>query len=172
MATDEFISHTLTSEDIRLIRSKNELSDRKKLFFTALKRVEKPNEFHVIDANELSYTSLKLIDSDACTACQMCYRICPTKALRSDNRNSKIDFDSYLCINCNSCIDVCEVDAINSSPSFNIKDFFEPSIKRLITFDVKKCENCGNFFTAIGGIKSCKRCMIEDDHARDLWGLN
>jgi energy-converting hydrogenase A subunit P len=171
MAIDEFKTHTIELNQIKDIRQKSEISNRRKFFYMALKRLNRPSTYHVIDAKELSFTSLKLVDEEKCTACQMCYRICPTKALSSDAKNSKIDFDSYLCINCNSCVDVCDYDAIASSPSFNIKDFFEPTLKRLITFNIKLCNMCGGYFSSIGGALSCKRCAIEEEHARELWGI-
>ncbi|NOQ31187.1 MAG: 4Fe-4S dicluster domain-containing protein [Helicobacteraceae bacterium] len=170
-STDEFIAHNLNAEKVKEIRAKSDLSDRKKLFFTAIKRVDVPEQFHVVDAKEVTFTSQKLIDKELCTACQMCYRICPTKALKSDGKNSKIDFDAFLCIKCASCIDVCEPKAIYSSDSFNIKEFFAPSIQRLITYDVKRCNECTAFFTSIQGSEVCHRCQAEEDDAKELWGL-
>lgn len=171
ISIDEFKTHEVDLSQIKDIRKKSEISDRRKFFYMALKRVLKPSKYHVIDAKELLFTSLKIVDEKKCSACQMCYRICPTKALSSDAKNSKIDFDSYLCINCNSCADICDYDAISSSPSFNMKDFFEPSVKRLITFNVKLCDMCGGYFSSIDGATSCKRCSVEEEHARELWGI-
>lgn len=99
-ATDELVEHSLQKKDIALLKQKN-ITQKRKLLFTALKRVEKPSEYHVVDANELSFTSQKLMNENACTACQMCYRLCPSGALSSDGKNSKIEFDPFLCIKCN-----------------------------------------------------------------------
>ncbi len=170
IATDELVEHMPDSEQIARIRQK-QIPDKRKLLFTALKRVQKPSVYHVVDAGELSFTSQKLVDEAACTACQMCYRICPTGALSSDGRNSKIDFDPFLCIKCHICHDVCEPDAITLSPSYNMKELFEPSVKNLVTFTVKNCNECAAPFVSLKGEKLCYRCQCEEDEARELWGI-
>ena len=169
-ATDELVEHTLENKDIALLRKKR-ITDRRKLFFTAIKRVEKPSVFHVVDATELSFTSMKLLDTDSCTACQMCYRVCPSGALTSDVKNSKIDFDPFLCIKCHICHDVCESDSITLSPSYEIKEFFEPTVQNLINFNVRRCDECNMIFSNNSDDTLCYRCKAEEEEARELWGL-
>ncbi|MEA3373270.1 MAG: 4Fe-4S binding protein [Campylobacterota bacterium] len=170
-ATDERLEHTLDSADIAKMRKK-QLTDKRKLFFTALKRVEKPSVYHVIDATEVTFTSQKLLDVDNCTACQMCYRICPTGALSSDPKNSKIDFDPFLCIKCQLCHDVCEPKCLTLSPSYNLKEMFEPEVQNLATFKVKNCNECARPFVSLHGEKLCYQCKIEEEEARELWGID
>ncbi len=169
-ATDELTEHTLQKEDIALLKRKR-VPQKRKLFFTAIKRVEKPSQFHVVDASELSFTSQKLLDLDSCTACQMCYRVCPTGALTSNVKNSKIDFDPFLCIKCNICHDVCEPNAITLSDAYNVKEFFEPAVQNLITFKVRRCDECNIIFSTNSNEKMCYRCKAEDEEARELWGI-
>jgi len=170
-ATDELVEHTLEKTDIALLRKKR-ITDRRKLFFTAIKRIETPEQFHVVDANELSFTSSKLLNTDTCTACQMCYRICPTGSLTSDIKNSKIDFDPFLCIKCHICHDVCEPDAITLSPSYDVKEFFDPAVKNLVKFKVIRCNECNVIFSTNSTDDLCYRCREEEDSANELWGLN
>ena len=169
-ATDELVEHTLQKADIALLKQKRIL-DRRKLFFTALKRVKKPSQFHIVDAKEVTFTSQKLMNKESCTACQMCYRLCPTGALSSDMKNSKIDFDPFLCIKCNICHDVCEPSAITLSTSYNIKEFFEPKVQNLVKFNVKRCDECGVIFSTNFADKLCYRCKAEEEEARELWGI-
>lgn len=169
-ATDELVEHTLQKSDIALLKQKR-ITDRRKLLFSALKRVDKPSVYHVIEANELTFTSMKLLDNDTCTACQMCYRVCPSGALSSDIKNSKIDFDPFLCIKCNICHDVCEPDAITLSPSYRIKEFFESEVHNLIKFNVKRCDECDMIFSSNNSDRLCYRCKAEDEEARALWGI-
>ncbi|MDQ7068139.1 MAG: 4Fe-4S binding protein [Sulfurimonas sp.] len=129
-ASDELTEHTLEKTDIALLRRKT-IPNRRKIFFTAIKRAIKPSQFHIIDATEVSFTSQKLMDEEACTACQMCYRVCPTGALVSDVKNSKIDFDPFLCIKCHICHDVCEPNAITLADSYNVKEFLSQQYKTL-----------------------------------------
>ena len=169
-ASDELVEHTLQKTDIALLRKKN-IPDRRKLFFTAIKRVEKPSQFHIIDAREVTFTSQKIMDEAACTACQMCYRVCPTGALTSDLKNSKIDFDPFLCIKCHICHDVCEPNAITLSSSYNIKEFFEPEVQNLAAFRVRRCDECNVIFSTNSNDKMCYRCKCEEEEARELWGI-
>ena len=169
-ATDELVEHTLQKSDIALLKQKR-ITDRRKLFFTAIKRVEKPSQFHIVEADEITFTSQKLMNEDTCTACQMCYRVCPSGALTSDIKNSKIDFDPFLCIKCHICHDVCEPDSITLSPSYNVKEFFEPTVQNLINFSVKRCNECNVIFSTNGSEDLCYRCKAEDTEARELWGI-
>ena len=169
-ATDELVEHTLQKTDIALLRKKT-IPEKRKLFFTAIKRVEKPSQFHIVDAQEVSFTSAKLMNHESCTACQMCYRVCPTGALTSDVKNSKIDFDPFLCIKCNVCHDVCEPKAITLSPSYNVKEFFEPVVQNLISFKVVRCNECDMIFSTNTPQKLCYRCKAEEEEARELWGI-
>ena len=171
-ASDELVEHTLQKTDIALLKQKT-IPNRRKLFFTAIKRVEKPSVFHTVDANEVSFTSQKIMDEEACNACQMCYRVCPTGALTSDIKNSKIDFDPFLCIKCHICHDVCEPDAITLANAYNVKEFFEPEVVNLISFSVKRCDECNMIFSSNNAEDTlCKRCQIEEDEARALWGIS
>jgi energy-converting hydrogenase A subunit P len=169
--TDAFVDTVIESSHAQELRTKK-ITDRRKLFFTALKRLEKPSTYHVIDSSMVSFTSQKLMDESKCTACSICYRVCPTAALTSDMRNSKIDFDPFLCIKCHLCHDVCESDAITLSPSYNLKEWFEPTVQNLITFSVRRCDECDALFSSVGGEKICRRCQLEEEEALELWGLN
>lgn len=171
IATDEFVESFLSKEQIATMRQKR-LSDKRKVLFTALKRANKPSTYHVIEADELSFTSQKLFNLESCTACQMCYRICPSGALTSDPRNSKIDFDPFMCLKCHLCHDVCEPASLTLSPSYNLKELFEPEVKRLVSFKVKNCHECGSLFVSLKGEEVCSRCDDEDFAARELWGLD
>ena len=169
-ASDELTQHTLQKSDIALLKKKK-LPEKRKIFFTAIKRVEKPSQFHIVDADEVSFTSQKLMNEEACTACQMCYRVCPTGALTSDIKNSKIDFDPFLCVKCHICHDVCEPNAITLSSSYNVKEFFEPEVQNLVAFKVRRCDECNMIFSTNSNDRMCYRCKAEDEEARELWGI-
>lgn len=171
MSTDAFIAHTIDSSHTKELRTKK-ITNRRKVFFTAFKRLNKPSRYHVIEGERISFTSQKLMDETKCTACEMCYRVCPTGALTSDMRNSRIDFDPFLCVKCHLCHDVCESSAITVSTSYNLKEWYEPTIQNLITFAVRRCDECGLTFSSVSGEKICRRCALEEEEALELWGLN
>lgn len=168
--TDAFVDYAIDSTHTQDLRMKK-ITDRRKLFYTAMKRLDKPSVYHVVDAEMITFTSQKLLDEAKCTACEMCYRICPTGALSSDIRNSKIDFDPFLCVKCHLCHDVCEPDAIALSSSYNLKEWFEPTVQNLATFSVRRCDECDALFSSVAGDRICRRCRLEEEEARDLWGI-
>ncbi|RUM72642.1 MAG: ferredoxin [Sulfurovum sp.] len=143
------------------------LPDKRKILFTTLKHAGIPDAFEVLPEEEVSFVSQKYID-DACTNCQICYRICPTGALSTDKKFSMVNFDAMLCVKCHLCHDVCEPDAIHLQPGFEIKELFEPTQRTLAKFDIKRCNECGNPFTYTGGEQICPRCALEEEEAITL----
>jgi ferredoxin len=126
-----------------------------------------PHEELTLPEEEVSFTSQKFID-ESCTNCQICYRICPTGALSSNGKFSLIHFDAMLCVKCRLCHDACEPDSIHLQSGFEIKEFFEPTQRTLATFNIKRCNECGNNFTYTGGEQSCPRCLVEEEEAMFL----
>lgn len=163
---DELKTFALDVNIIAKIREKN-LPDKRKILFTTLKHAGVPDAFEILPEEEVSFTSQKFVD-DSCTNCQICYRICPTGALTSDSKFSLIHFDAMLCVKCRLCHDVCEPDAIQLQSGFEIKEFFEPTQRTLATFNIKRCNECGNNFTYTGGEQTCPRCSVEEEEAMFL----
>jgi len=167
---EELKIHSLNLNDIKSIREKR-VPSRRKLLSMAMKRADIPSTFHIIEFEDISFTSQKVLDFDACTNCQICYRVCPTGALSSDEKGSFIKFDAFSCIKCHTCHDVCEPDAIKLKPTFNLKEIFEPTKELLAKFTIKRCNECGLPFTYCGGEVICPRCQIEEDEAKEIWGI-
>jgi len=163
---DELNAFKLDSITIAKIKEKH-LPDKRKILFTTLKHAGLPDAFELLAEEDISFTSQKFVD-ESCTNCQICYRICPTGALSSDNKFSLIHFDAMLCVKCRLCHDVCEPNAIQLQPGFEIKEFFEPTQRTLATFNIKRCNECGNNFTYKGGEQACPRCLLEEEEAMFL----
>ncbi|NEW60777.1 ferredoxin [Sulfurovum sp. bin170] len=163
---DELKAFELDSEVISKIKNKN-IPDKRKLLFSVLKRVERPKSYEILASEDISFTSQKFVD-ETCTNCQICYRICPTGALSSDAKFSVINFDSMMCVKCHLCHDVCEPNSIGIQAGFEIKEFFEPTQRTLASFNIKRCNECGNHFTYTGGLVECIRCKSEESEAMEL----
>ena len=163
---DELQQFEIDASVISKIKDKN-LPNKRKILFTTLKRADVPDVFEVLPEEEVSFVSQKFVDEN-CTNCQICYRICPTGALSSDGKFSLIHFDAMLCVKCHLCHDVCEPDAIHLQSGFEIKEFFEPTQRTLATFNIRRCNECGNNFTYTGGEQTCPRCRVEEEEAMFL----
>ena len=151
---------------IAKMKDKN-IPDKRKILFTILKRAGVPEVFEVLPEEEISFVSQKFID-ESCTNCQICYRICPTGALSSNGKFSLINFDAMLCLKCHLCHDACEPDSIHLQSGFEVKEFFEATQRTLATFNIKRCNECGNNFTYTGGEQACPRCQTEEEEAMFL----
>jgi ferredoxin len=158
----------ISQKDSANIRQKI-IPNKRKLLFMALKRAKMPKTFHTFMHDEITFTSQKHIN-DNCDNCSLCYRICPTGALQSDKRQTKIEFDALICVKCTLCHDVCETDAITLTP-YSTKSIFAPKIEELINFKITRCDECANYFSYFGGEKICPRCKIEEEEAKSLWGI-
>jgi len=159
----ELKSFAIDSSQIAKLKEKV-IPNKRKLLLTSLKRMPKPARYEVLPQEEISFSSQKYIE-ESCTNCQICYRICPTGALSSDGKCSLINFDAVACIKCHLCHDVCEPDALQLQIGFENQELFEPRKRTLITFDVRRCNECGNYFTYQGGEQSCPRCRIEEEES-------
>ncbi len=159
---------SLDSSTTAKLREKT-LPNKRKLLYMALKRIKKNPQKSIIPAKELSFISQKSID-DSCDNCSFCYRVCPTGALSSDKKGSKIDFDALSCVKCHLCHDVCQTDSIHLEP-FDTTAIFEPKVQELIAFTMRRCAECGLFFTAFADEEYCIRCSIEEEEAKSLWGI-
>ena len=168
-AVDDNPLKEISTKLTKAIRDKT-IPDKRKVLFTVLKKIKKPSIYESLNAEDISFTSSKVID-DSCDNCSICYRVCPTSALSSNQKGSKIFFDDLLCIKCKLCHDVCEKSSIDLK-EINTKEFFEPSQKIIKEFKVIKCHECGNPFTYLGGEKICMRCQIEEEEAKELWGIS
>jgi len=167
--SEELKEHLVSNSDVKNIRQKK-VPDRRKLLSMAMKRAGVPSVFHNLDIDDISFVSQKIID-DTCTNCQMCYRICPTGALTSNEHSAFIDFNAVDCVKCNSCHEVCEPNSITLKPTFSIEQFYKPKKERLIKFSIKRCDECGMPFSYHGGEVMCTRCRVEEEEAHELWGM-
>lgn len=170
-ASNEQRSHTLSQEDITKLKNGKDVPNRRKLLMMALKKTQKPSVYHKLAEEDINFLSQKILDQESCTACEMCYRICPTGALSSDKTGSAIFFDAIACIKCASCHDVCEPKSLTLRSVFDLEALFEPKRETLAKFTIMRCNECGVPFVYKGGEVMCQRCRIEDEEVMELWGI-
>lgn len=163
---DELTTFEFNTTVIAGIKEKR-MPDKRKILFTTLKYAQPPQAFEVLAQEDVSFISQKYVD-ETCTNCQICYRICPTGALFTDGKFSRINFNAMACVKCHLCHDVCEPNAMGLQEGFELKELFEPRQRTLATFNIKRCNECGNSFTYTGGEQTCPRCMVEEEEAMFL----
>lgn len=94
------------------------------------------------------------IDEEKCNGCDICFKLCPHRAIQIDMINSKYIIDSKFCTNCNLCVDMCKEEAIK------IDKFTTQTINEIELIE-KTCVDCGiSFHTPKSFLNSSNKCQI------------
>ena len=101
------------------------------------------------------------IDTQRCSGCDACARICPHQVLRIEPEAYRIDPDG--CTGCGLCVDVCAAAAIHiSSPA--------PAPETRIPLHPARCSACGVHFhvphVPTAGAARCPVCVQAPHHQR------
>jgi formate hydrogenlyase subunit 6/NADH:ubiquinone oxidoreductase subunit I len=100
--------------------------------------------------------------NDACNACTMCDRICPTGALEfsSNETHFQLSFSTAACVNCGLCTRFCAPMALQhiGAPSIGQLIDLNPVILRKGT--LIRCRKCGTRFAAKSGETLCATCAF------------
>jgi ferredoxin len=107
------------------------------------------------------------IDFDKCTNCGDCVQFCPTDALFKSSDLLSIYFNNSKCISCGICNTICKTEAIKSTKTVNSDDIIISRAKKLVSFEMKICEECKTPFIDRKDNKTvCDRCdSFLQDHA-------
>jgi NADH-quinone oxidoreductase subunit F len=52
-----------------------------------------------------------VIDTEACTGCTLCAKVCPTECISGEKKKLHV-IDQAACIQCGTCLDACKDDAV------------------------------------------------------------
>jgi len=91
-----------------------------------------------------------VLNTDACTLCETCFRLCPGQVFSIQGNN--LNIDSEKCLGCLLCFDVCRNDAIKVESN--------PHTSKINTFSIVhcKCKTCGGDFLSWTDEEICKSC--------------
>jgi ferredoxin len=106
--------------------------------------------------------------SEACTACGVCARACPTEALLFEKNLESTTFSLKLnprnCIGCDICERVCAPSAIHVNHHPLFADVFGMEMVNLQEGELVKCQACGALMAKRGGNKLCSLCAYRREH--------
>ncbi len=106
--------------------------------------------------------------SEACTACGVCARICPTSALRFGKNETEtsytLTFSARNCIGCEMCVHVCAPSAMNLDHCPTFAQIFDQDNVTIHEGGLMKCKQCGTLTAAQPGISLCPLCEFRRTH--------
>lgn len=85
------------------------------------------------------------VDTDACSACGLCARFCPTGALSfvTDAESFVLSFRSAICIDCGICAAACPEDAVSFGSQLAAAPLIDSESHPLLASQLAPCSGCG-----------------------------
>jgi ferredoxin len=112
------------------------------------------------DLADMNFAAISV--SEACTACGVCARACPTNALRFEKNEESTEFNLKLsvrdCIGCEICRHVCAPSAISLDHAPTFAKVFGQDIITLRGGELTKCKHCGILMAARPDTQLCLLC--------------
>jgi ferredoxin len=138
-------------------------------------RLRMVNALKHLPAPQLTHPgSLKGMDfawgsvSDACTACGVCARICPTSALQfgkyAGETAFQLTFQAAKCVGCDMCVHVCSPAAMTIDHDPTFARIFSQENVILRAGGLIKCKKCGTPTVALPGVEFCPPCEFRRTH--------
>ena len=136
------------SEDERVPRERRRL-------IRALRRISPPAQAAVPGAG-----FARMSVSNACTACSVCARVCPTGALvmRQNEEQFELSLNSASCMNCGLCITLCEAGALQPDEAPTFAALLVNQEEVLYRGKLQRCRKCRSLFAGQPADGLCPMC--------------
>lgn len=110
----------------------------------------------------------RILVTEACTACGVCARACPTHALHFEMNESETEFtlkfDARQCMGCEMCMHVCAPSAVSVDHTPSLARIFSEESVTLQEGQLVKCKLCGIPMAARPNIHLCQLCKYRRTH--------
>lgn len=113
---------------------------------------------------------MRLELASGCTACEACFRVCPTGAIqvRESPEEWALAFDVDRCVGCGVCLEVCQLGVLRSSAAFDAAPKRPPMV--LLALRKQRCERCDRFFASREPKETCAVCAQDEDCFAEIFG--
>lgn len=118
---------------------------------------------HTLDTLPASQGFIRLEATDACTACGLCARVCPTGALQmlenDDGDVFHLIFRAGACTDCGACLPYCEPDALQMAAALpSLRELLNAEPVVLIAGNLRTCRKCGAPYAGPEDSDLCPLC--------------
>lgn len=119
--------------------------------FRQLKRLGVPVD-ELVEVADIPFAEV-IVDGEACSACRLCARFCPTGALSfvADDESFVLYFKPAICIDCGICAVACPEDAVSFGPRLAAAALIENEPQPLVAGNLAPCTGCGEATAERGG---------------------
>jgi ferredoxin len=139
--------------------------DRLRLL-TAVKHLSVPESDTRLPLGLLSFASITI--SEACDACGVCGRTCPTDALQFEKNGNEtsytLKFNGRNCIGCDMCVHICAPSAISIDHNPQYSQIFGEETITLQEGELIKCQSCGALMAKRENRRLCPLCEYRQEH--------
>jgi ferredoxin len=109
---------------------------------------------------------MKLALTQGCTACEACFRACPSGALqvRESDTAWSLAFDLDRCVGCEVCVEVCKPRVLQPAAEFDIAPGGGDAVLHALV--KQRCARCDRAFVSAAPAQTCAVCA-DDETAFD-----
>lgn len=101
--------------------------------------------------------------AEGCTACEACFRVCPTGALQIEEASFSwaLTFRSGRCVGCAACIEVCQPATLHAQARIDARP-----AQGALTLEKRpkqRCARCDRFFVSAAAAETCPVCLDDEE---------
>ncbi len=113
---------------------------------------------------------MRLTLKPGCTACEACFRACPTGALQiiETPTDWALTFHTDRCVGCAVCLEVCQPRVLDAEASFDARPEQPP--RMLHSLVKQRCSRCDRFFVSSSPEEVCTICRDDEDAFSSIFG--
>ncbi|NWG30795.1 MAG: 4Fe-4S dicluster domain-containing protein [Rhodocyclaceae bacterium] len=105
-----------------------------------------------------------------CTACEACFRACPTGAIQiaEDSADWALTFQTDRCVACEVCLEVCQPRVLDAAAGFDARP--EQPVQVLHRLHKQRCARCDRFFVSARPAETCPVCRDDEEAFAAIFG--
>lgn len=127
-----------------------------------LQIVAKKEEGEFVAREHEALPLMKLALAEGCTACEACFRVCPSGAIqvRETDTAWSLAFDLDRCVACEACLEVCKPRVLRPVAEFDIAPGAGETV--LHALNKQRCARCDRAFVSPEPAQMCPICADDE----------